>query len=112
FIHSSFGSMPAGMEINGQFDVKEIAYLQSDARGQVSRQKAELSRVTSENLLDAADAYIDLLAALSGAAIAREAETKVAELLESARRLAKAEPGTEVQVEGVESELYYRKQVR
>jgi outer membrane protein TolC len=109
-LHSSFGALFPGMEIDGQLDLKEFAYQQVNAKRKVLQQKGELSRVTSEQLLNAADAYIDLLTALNAVAIARETEAKLQDLLQLAEPLIKVEPGTEGQVQSVKAELDSRRQ--
>src|SRR5579884_3264652 len=60
-VRSSFGSMFAGGEIAGHYDVKDIAYQQVNAQRQVWQQKGELSKVTMQTFLDASTTYIDWL---------------------------------------------------
>ena len=60
---SSFGSFLIGGDITGKFDLKEAVYQRFVAERQVLQQKGELRKVTTETLLDAANTYIDLLAA-------------------------------------------------
>src|SRR5262249_55065756 len=50
----------------------------------------ELAKLTSENLLDAANTYVDLLAARTAEAIGKELESKYRELLKEAEKRAKA----------------------
>src|SRR5262249_38222520 len=64
--HSSFGSVFGGMEIHGRFDLREAVFQKVDAERKVWQQKGELSRLTSENLLEASNTYVDLLAARAG----------------------------------------------
>lgn len=103
--HSSTGALFAGMEIDGVFDVREVAYQQVTAQRRVWQQRGELSRITSETLLDAANAYIDLLAVRSGEIIARDLEVKLRELRDRAQRLAQTEPAARVQVARIQAEL-------
>jgi outer membrane protein TolC len=104
FVHSSFGNMLAGTEIVGKFDLQEAVFAQVDAERKVWQQKGELSRVTSETLLDAATTYIDLMTARTAEAIVRRTLHDEEDILEQARGLAKAEPGVRFLVEGFESE--------
>jgi outer membrane protein TolC len=75
-----------------------------EAERKVWQQKGELSRLTSENLLDAAGTYVDLLAAQSSLVIAEEAEGRLREALQQAARLAKIDPGVRVEVTRIEAE--------
>lgn len=108
-IHSSTGAIFSGMELDGKFDLKDIAYRQVSAERKAWQQKGELSRITSETLLEATSTYIDLLAARTGEAIARYLEKEMEALLERTRKLAEVEPGTKVEVARIESELASRR---
>ena len=66
---SSFGSFLIGGDLTGKLDLKEAVYQRFVAERQVLQQKGELRKVTTETLLDAANAYIDLLAARTGETI-------------------------------------------
>ena len=70
-------------------DLKEAAYQRIDAERKVWQQKGDLSKVTSETLLDAAGTYIDLLTARSSEAVSVESEKKLIELAGLAQTLAK-----------------------
>jgi outer membrane protein TolC len=102
---SSTGAMFAGGELDGRFDVQAVAYEQINAQRKVWQQRGELSRVTSEMLLDASDTYIDWLTARSGEAVALKVQGMLKELLNRTRELAKAEPGRQVEVHRIEAEL-------
>jgi outer membrane protein TolC len=104
FVHSSFGGMFAGAEIVGKLDLREAVFAQVKAESKVWQQKGELSRVTSETLLDAATTYIDLMTARTAEAIVRRTLRDEEDVLEQARGLAKAEPGVQFLVEGFEAE--------
>jgi outer membrane protein TolC len=104
--HSSTGAMLAGVDVAGRLDPREAVFAQVNAERKVWQQKGELSRVTSETLLEAATTYIDLLAARTGEAIARRTLKDEEAILEQARGLAKAEPGTRFVVEGFEAEAF------
>jgi len=103
--HSSFGAMFAGSELSSRLDLRDIAYQQVNARRQVWQQKGELSRVTSQTLLDAANTYIDWLTARHGEAIARDMVVDLTDLIGYARGRVKGEPGAEVEVSRIEAEL-------
>ena len=77
--------MFAGMEIDGKLDVREFAYQKVNAQRRLWQQRGELSRVTSETLLNASSTYVDLLTARTGEAIARDIEGNLKSLLEHAR---------------------------
>jgi outer membrane protein TolC len=103
--HSSFGSLFAGTELRGHFDLRDAVFQKVDAERKVWQQKAELSRLTSENLMEASDAYMDLLAARAGEAVARVLRKKLEDLLERAEAKAKIDPGVEVEASVVRAEL-------
>lgn len=104
-IHSSYGAFFGGMEVDARFDIREVAFGIVSAERKTWQQKGELSKVTTETLLDAASTYIDLLAARTGLAIARDLEKKMDELLERTEKLARTEPGVQVEVERIQAEL-------
>src|SRR4029077_6153440 len=85
---SSFGSLFAGTEIRGRFDLREAVFQKVDAERKVWQQKGELSKLTSENLLDAANTSVDLLAARAGEAVAIRTEELLQDLLVKATKLA------------------------
>lgn len=111
-IHSSFGSHAAGLAVAGNLDIKEFAYQKVNAERRQYQQEGELSRVTNETLLDAANTYLDLLTAYSGEAIAREMEKHLQDLLPQAEKMAKDQPAAEVEVERIKAEIVGRKQNR
>lgn len=103
--HSSFGGVFGGTEINVQFDAKEAAYQKVNASRQFWQRKGELSKITSETLLEASTTYIDLLLARTSEVIASQLEKHEAELLKSARKLLDAkEPAAALLVEALEAE--------
>jgi outer membrane protein TolC len=104
-IHSSYGSVLTGLDVQGRLDPREVAFRRVDAERKVWQHRGELSKLTSENLLDAASTYIDLLAARASEGLAVEVEKQLCELLEQANNLAKVDKGLQVEVERVESEL-------
>jgi outer membrane protein TolC len=109
--NSSFGGAFAGTEIYARLDVRDLAFQKIDAERKIWQQKGELSKFTSENLLDAATTYVDLLTARSGEAVAVTLQKHLEELLERAQKLAKIDPGAEVEVERIQSELASQQQI-
>jgi outer membrane protein TolC len=105
FVDSSFGALFNGLEVGTRLDVREATFLKISAERRVLQQKGELSKVTSETLLEAANTYIDLILARSSVAVAKQMEKYHADLLDRAQKLLKAEPGMQVQVEGQLAEL-------
>jgi outer membrane protein TolC len=104
-VHSSYGSVLAGVEVCSKLDPREVAFQRVDAERKVWQQKGELSKLTSEKLLDAASTYIDLLATRASEALSLAIEKQLTDLLEQANILAKVDPGLRVEVERVETEL-------
>jgi outer membrane protein TolC len=104
--HSSFGGLFSGMEIAGRLDLREAVFAGVNAERKVWQQKGELSRVTSEALLEAATTYIDLLTARTGEAIVRQTLKDEEDILQQARDLLTAEPGARFIAEGFEAEVF------
>jgi outer membrane protein TolC len=104
-IHSSYGSLFEGMEVDARIDIREVAFGIASAERKTWQQKGELSKVTYDTLQDAAHTYIDLLAARTGEAVARELQDKLQQLVERAQKMAGIEPGSQVEVERVQTEL-------
>jgi outer membrane protein TolC len=104
-IHSSYGSVFAGLEVRGRLDPRDVAFQRVDAERKVWQQKGELSKLTSEQFLDAAGTYIDLLATRAGEGLARQIDKHLADLRQQADDLAKLDPGVRVEVERVEAEV-------
>jgi outer membrane protein TolC len=104
-VHSSYGSMVGGLEVRGTFDLRDVIFQRLEAERKVWQQHGELTRFSTDQLLDAATTYIELLAARSTEAIALEAETKLQRLLEQAQKLEKIDPGVRVEVARIEAEV-------
>jgi outer membrane protein TolC len=109
--NSSFGGAFAGTEIYARLDVRDLAFQKIDAERKIWQQRGELSKLTSENLLEATTTYIDLLAARSGEAVALKLQGHLEELLGRAKKLASIDPGAEVEVERIASELASQEQI-
>src|SRR5262245_23212480 len=73
-IHSSFSSLFGGIELGGTFDLRNAIFLKVQAERQVWQQKGELTKLTSDALLDASTTYVDLLAARTAELIAQSQE--------------------------------------
>ena len=68
-IHSSYGAVFGGVEIRGKLDLREVAFRRVEAERNLVQKRGEISRLSSEQLLDAATTYVDLLAAQSAITI-------------------------------------------
>ena len=108
-IQSSYGSLFAGLEMRGKLDLREAAYKRIDAERKVWQQKSEISRLTSETLLDAAGTYVDLLATRTSELVSLESEKKMADLMELAQTLAKIDSGLRVEVVRLDAETQGQK---
>ncbi len=108
-IQSSYGSLFAGLEMRGKLDLREAAYKRIDAERKVWQQKGEISKLTSETLLDAAGTYVDLLATRTSELVSLESEKKMADLMELAQTLAKIDSGLLVEVVRLSSETQGQK---
>jgi multidrug efflux system outer membrane protein len=104
-IHSSYGSLFGGVEVRGQLDWKELTYRKVEAERAIIQRRGELAKLTSEQLLDAAGAYIDLLAAKTAVALSAESEKQLAAVLGQARDLAAIDPGLRIEAVGIETKL-------
>src|SRR5262249_24036826 len=85
--HSSFGNQFTGMELVGNMDLREAAVLRVRAEREFLQKRGEVHKITNETLLEAANAYLDLLLARSSEATARMLEKEHARLLQRARNL-------------------------
>ena len=106
--HSSFGSLFPGVEIKGEIDVREATFNRVNAERKVWQQKGELSKVTTETLVEAADTYFDLLTARRAEAVLQNLERSQEPLLKRAQDLQK-EVG-DILIEGVRAEMVGRRQ--
>jgi outer membrane protein TolC len=109
--HSSFGTFFGGAEIDGQIDLREYTFQKVNAERKIWQQRGELSRITSDTLLEAAETYIDLLAAYQGEAIIRATDKDMQDLLKTTTTLAKTEPGFRVEIKRVSAEIAGREQL-
>jgi outer membrane protein TolC len=110
-VQSSFGSLFAGLEINGRFDLREAVHKQVQASRRVWQQRAELSKLSGETLVEASTAYVDLLAARAAEAVASQMEEHLKDLLKQSTALAKTLPAAEVDVARVQADLHGQQQL-
>lgn len=106
---SSFGTLFPGLTINSELDVKEATFLRVDATRKTWQDKAEVTKVTTETLLDAASTYIDLLAARRGETVGDEIGKYQDELLNRAEKL-NTDGSMKFLVEALKTEIAGRKQ--
>jgi outer membrane protein TolC len=104
-IRSNYGSTLAGLEVTGKYDWKEVLFRRVEAERRVWQQKGELSKLTSENLLEASTTYVGLLAARSGIAVSLDTEIRLNDLLKQANDLAEIDNGLRVEVSRIQTEL-------
>jgi outer membrane protein TolC len=104
-LNTHYGGAFGGLELNGKYDWKEILVRRVEAERKFWQQKGELSKLTSENMLDASSTYIDLLSARTGILISQEIETRLNDLLQQAEALARIDPGLRVEVTRVRTEM-------
>ena len=107
---SSFGSMLSGVDVAGRLDLRNSAFQSISAERKIWQQKGELSRVTSEKLMDAANTYIDLLTARTSEAIILRTEAYQKQVLDYSERLAKAEEGARGQLAAIRAQASGRQQ--
>ncbi len=79
-ITSSTGAFEAGPQINATYNPRDRAYKQLMAARQVWQSHGDLTKVTSEQLLEAATTYVDVLAAHSALSVSRDYEKHLKEL--------------------------------
>lgn len=102
-IRSSFGALYPGVDLHSDFDIKEATFQRIDAERKRWQQQGELSKVSNEQLLEAANTYIDLLTAQRGEAVSKELEKYQRDVLKRAR--ATVPEGGKVLAESVQAEL-------
>jgi outer membrane protein TolC len=109
--HSSSGALFAGIDLHAEIDLREATYQRVKAERQMWQQRGELSKVTSETLLEAATAYLDLLTARRGEAVAKELEKYLLDVQERAEKMVMPEDrSAQVLVEAARAEVSGRRQ--
>ena len=79
-IRSDTQAMLAGPQISATFNPHDRAFRQLSAARQVWQSQGDLTKITSEQLLEAASTYIDVLAAYSAMGVSRDYEKSLKEL--------------------------------
>jgi len=92
FLRSSYGAMMPGMHMHGIMNLREYAFKVLNAERQIHQNDGELARITSENLLEAANTYFDLLTARTAEGILRQLGDHEKKLLDRAEKLFKEQP--------------------
>lgn len=110
FVHSSFGALFGGLELNSRYDIREITFQRVDAERKLWQQKGELSRLTSEHILEATQTYIDLLAARTGQAIVLDMINDLKQLAERSERMMSEVPRFRAEYYRLQAEITGRKQ--
>lgn len=110
-LHSSYGALFGGLELNAKFDPRDVAYQQINAARKVWQQKGELTKINYETLLDASGTYIDLLAARTGELLIQSSLKNLKELDDRAQKLAKNEPAAKVEVARIQTDMHGRQQI-
>jgi outer membrane protein TolC len=109
---SSTGALFPGLDIAARLDLRETAYQRINAERKVWQQKGELSRITSETLLDAANTYLDLLTARTTEAVIRRMQEYQQEVLKRAEAAVKAgTAAAKQQLEALRAAVSGRQQV-
>jgi outer membrane protein TolC len=103
--HSSTGALYPGLQLCSEWDVREAAYHEIECERKLWQQKAELSQVNNEVLLDAASTYVDLLAARRAEALLRELDKYTEKLLRKARDLAKEDAAADPLIQTLQANL-------
>lgn len=110
-VRSSAGAAIGGVDLDAKLDLRAASFAKIDAARRTWQQKGELRKVTSEVLLDAAGAYIDLLAAHNGLAIIRSLDGDLRGLQQRAQKLANLEKGARVEVVRIDAEITGQEQL-
>src|SRR5262249_4559655 len=109
--NSSTHALYPALELHTEVDLREATFQRVNAERQLWQQRGELSKVTSETLLEAATTYLDLLTARRGEAVARELEKFLLDLQQRTEKLVTPTDRTaEVLVEALRGEAAGRRQ--
>jgi outer membrane protein TolC len=110
-VQSSSQALYPGLDMAARLDLRNRVYQQLNAERQVLQQQGELARITSENLLEAATTYIDLLAARTSEAVIQRTQTYQKSVLDYAEALLKSkEPNAEQLVAAIRAQTAARQQ--
>jgi outer membrane protein TolC len=108
---SSFNALFAGAELHTTLDIPELTYRKVEAEQRLWQQRAEVSKLNSEALMDASTTYIDFLAALAAQAVTSKVEGHLQDLLNQTAAIAKSVPAVEIDVSRVQAELTAEQQL-
>jgi outer membrane protein TolC len=111
-IRSSTGAMLFGGQVNAKIDPREGAFRSLQSARNVWLNRSELSRVTGEQILEAASIYIDLLAAHTAMSISLTFDKELVTILERSKKAASSVPLFESDVLRIEGERATQDQQR
>ena len=98
-INSDTQAMLAGPQIDASFNYRERAFQKVEAARKVWQNQGDLSKISYEQMLDASNTYIDLLAAYSALAISQDLEKKIKELYDKAVKAYETTKTADVEIE-------------
>jgi outer membrane protein TolC len=107
-LHSSFGGSYPNFQIQSELNLREGVFQLIDLERRIWQQRAELSQVNNEVLLDAALTYVDLLAARRGEVIAGELQKYEQKLLDRAEKYAQTQKGASGVVDANKATMHNR----
>lgn len=112
-VRSSTGALQAGGDLNAKLNLREKIYQQVNAERQIWQQKGELSQVTSEKLVESANAYLDLMMARNAEAVLDQMKEKEAFPLKwSKDRFEKVDPRAKILYDMTLAQSKARQQVQ
>jgi outer membrane protein TolC len=113
-IHSSTQAFLGGTQVNASWSPRDIAFKQLSAARSIWQQQGELTKVSTEQILEASTTYVDLLAAYSALAISVNLENKLQPLYEKVKTANAAAQLIDLKNEQirVEAELQLQKQTQ
>ncbi len=107
---SSSSALYPGVDLTARLDLRDTIFQRVNAERKMWQQQGELSRVTSDTLLEASSTYVDLLAARSSEVLFKKIETMEKDILKWAEGLAKGDRNAEALVESLKAQLNGREQ--
>jgi len=93
---SSFSTLFPGLELYSKMDLRQLTFERIVAERAFWQERGDLSRVTSETLVDASATYVDMLAARTSELIALEIDNELQSLLNRSEKLAQTEPAARI----------------
>ncbi len=104
-LHSSFGALYPGLQISSDLDLREGVFQLIELERRIWQNRADLSQINNEVLMEAGLTYIDLLSARRGEKLIREIEKYEERLLDRVEKLAKTEPGFAAMTKSIRASL-------